>query len=165
MHDVYDAPSTVPAILLVLVLTVSGCAKLAARSTADEAFISLRLPVILRKIKAPALLPFGELALAVVLVFAATRLSGSLAMVAILAVGFFNSIMFPTIFTLAIDGLGDHTSQGSGILCMAIAGGAIVPLLQGVLADNYGLQLSFLLPIVCYVFIAHYGFKGHKHAP
>lgn len=70
MHDVYDAPSTVPAILLVLVLTVSGCAKLAARSTADEAFISLRLPVILRKIKAPALLPFGELALAVVLVFA-----------------------------------------------------------------------------------------------
>lgn len=120
--------------------------------------------MVMRKASPGKVLMFAAIA-AVVLVFAATRLSGSLAMVAILAVGFFNSIMFPTIFTLAIDGLGDHTSQGSGILCMAIAGGAIVPLLQGVLADNYGLQLSFLLPIVCYVFIAHYGFKGHKHAP
>jgi FHS family L-fucose permease-like MFS transporter len=101
---------------------------------------------------------------AVVLVFAATRLSGSFAMIAILSVGLFNSIMFPTIFTLAIADLGDHTSQASGILCMAIAGGAVVPLLQGVIADNYGLQLSFFLPILCYLFIAHYGFKGHKHA-
>ena len=58
--------------------------------------------------------------------------TGSVAMWSILAVGLFNSIMFPTIFTLAIDGLGRHTGQGSGILCMAIVGGALIPVLQGV---------------------------------
>jgi FHS family L-fucose permease-like MFS transporter len=70
--------------------------------------------------------------------------------------------MFPTIFSLAIQALGKHTSQGSGILCLAIVGGAIVPLIQGVLADSIGVQLSYLLPIVCYVFIAYYGISGSK---
>jgi FHS family L-fucose permease-like MFS transporter len=69
--------------------------------------------------------------------------------------------MFPTIFALAIDGLGKHTGQGSGILCMAIVGGAIIPLLQGVLADRIGIQMAFILPIFCYAFIAFYGMKGH----
>jgi FHS family L-fucose permease-like MFS transporter len=78
----------------------------------------------------------------------------------ILFVGLFNSIMFPTIFSLAIKGLGQHTSQGSGILCLAIVGGAIVPLLQGVLADTYGVQPAFLLAIACYVYIIFYGLKG-----
>ena len=82
------------------------------------------------------------------------------AMWAILAVGFCNSIMFPTIFSLALRGLGPHTSQGSGILCMAIVGGALIPLLQGVLADSIGIQLAFFLPIICYVYIAYYGLKG-----
>ena len=102
--------------------------------------------------------------LAMILVLVAMMVSGSFAMIAILAVGFFNSIMFPTIFTLAIDDLGEHTAQASGILCCAIVGGAIVPLAQGFLADNIGLQQSFFLPILCYLFIAHYGYKGHKHA-
>ena len=78
---------------------------------------------------------------------------------AIIAVGLFNSIMFPTIFTLAIDGLGKHTPQGSSILCMAIVGGAIVPVIQGMIADRAGLQLSFALPILCYLVIVYYGNK------
>ena len=90
-------------------------------------------------------------------------LTGSAAMWTIIAVGLFNSIMFPTIFTLAIDGLGQNTSQGSGILNTAIVGGAIIPLLMGVLADSFGVQHSFALTLICYIFIAYYGFKGHKH--
>jgi FHS family L-fucose permease-like MFS transporter len=86
---------------------------------------------------------------------------GKIAMWSILAIGLFNSIMFPTIFTLAIDGLGKHTGEGSGILCMAIVGGAIIPLLQGVLADRVGIQHAFVLPVLCYLYIAYYGVKGH----
>lgn len=71
--------------------------------------------------------------------------------------------MFPTIFTLAINKLGIHTAQGSGILCMAIVGGAIIPLAQGFFADSsIGLHHSFILPVLCYVYIAYYGWKGHK---
>jgi len=69
--------------------------------------------------------------------------------------------MFPTIFTLAIDGLGKHTGQGSGILCMAIVGGAIIPVIQGAIADSIGIHHAFILPVACYAFIAYYGFKGH----
>lgn len=88
--------------------------------------------------------------------------SGKVAMWAILLVGLCNSIMFPTIFSLAVRGLGPHTSQGSGILCMAIVGGALVPLLQGVLADTIGIQMAFFLPIICYAYIAFYGWKGSE---
>ncbi len=102
--------------------------------------------------------------IAAALVLAAMFTTGSFAMIAILSIGLFNSIMFPTIFTLAIDDLGDHTAQGSGILCMAIVGGAIIPLFQGMLADKMGLHQSFFLPIICYMFVAYYGLKGHKHA-
>ena len=98
---------------------------------------------------------------AAVLVLSAMALSGPLSMWALLAVGLFNSIMFPTIFTLAVDGLGRHTGQGSGILCMAIVGGALIPLLQGAFADRIGLHQAFFLPALCYLYIAYYGFKGH----
>ena len=88
---------------------------------------------------------------------------GSLAMWSIIAIGLFNSIMFPTIFDLAIKGLGRHTSQGSSLLVMAIVGGAIVPPLQGLMADLSGnLQLSFIIPMVCYAYIVYYGFAGYK---
>ncbi|MFT4928572.1 MAG: FHS family L-fucose permease-like MFS transporter [Phenylobacterium sp.] len=98
-----------------------------------------------------------------VLLIAITMLtSGAVAMWAILMVGLFNSIMFPTIFSLAITGLGQHTSQASGILCLAIVGGAVIPLLQGVLADLMGIQQAFFLPIICYLFIAYYGISGSK---
>ena len=86
----------------------------------------------------------------------------SFAMWTILAVGLFNSIMFPTIFTLAIDGLGKHTGQGSGILCTAIVGGALLPVLQGFFADNIGIHHAFFIPVLCYLYIAYYGFRGYK---
>lgn len=88
--------------------------------------------------------------------------SGPLAMWAVLAIGLFNSIMFPTIFSLALYGLGKYTSQGSGILCLAIVGGALLPVAQGALADTFGIQHAFLMPVLCYVFIAYYGLKGHR---
>ncbi len=88
--------------------------------------------------------------------------SGDIAMWSVLLIGLFNSIMFPTIFSLSIAKLGPVTSQGSGILCMAIVGGAVVPPIQGLLADNIGLQLSFLLPIVCYAYIAFFALKGSE---
>ncbi|GHA55223.1 sugar MFS transporter [Pontibacter akesuensis] len=88
---------------------------------------------------------------------------GAVAMWAVIAIGLFNSIMFPTIFTLAVKGLGVHTSQGSSLLVMAIVGGAIVPPLQGLVADLSGsLQLSFLVPLICYLYILYYGFVGSK---
>jgi MFS transporter, FHS family, L-fucose permease len=96
-----------------------------------------------------------------VLVVTAMITTGHVSMWAILAVGLFNSIMFPTIFTLAIDGLGKHTGQASGILCMAIVGGAIVPVVQGFLADSIGIQHAFILPVLCYAYVAFYGWKGH----
>jgi FHS family L-fucose permease-like MFS transporter len=80
----------------------------------------------------------------------------------LLAVGLCNSIMFPTIFSLALNGLGRFTSAGSGVLCMAIVGGALMPLLQASLADSLGLLLSFVVPLLCYLFIFYYGIAGHK---
>jgi FHS family L-fucose permease-like MFS transporter len=68
--------------------------------------------------------------------------------------------MFPTIFSLALNGLGQSTAQASGYLCLAIVGGALVPLLQGFFADTMGLRPSFIVPMLCYLFIAYYGLKG-----
>jgi FHS family L-fucose permease-like MFS transporter len=98
--------------------------------------------------------------LASLLVVTSTFTNGWTAVITIIAVGLLNSVMFPTIFTIAIDGLGRHTEQGSGILCAAIVGGAFIPALQGVFADKAGLHISFLLPAVCYLYIAWYGLKG-----
>jgi FHS family L-fucose permease-like MFS transporter len=97
--------------------------------------------------------------IAIALVLTGIFGKGPLAMWAILAVGLFNSIMFPTIFSMAVHGLGRHTGQGSGILCMAIVGGAIVPFIQGALADTIGLQTSFFVPAVCYAFILYFGLR------
>jgi len=77
----------------------------------------------------------------------------------------FNSIMFPSIFTLGVDGLGPLTGEGSALLIAAIVGGAIIPELQGLLADRIGIHHAFILPVICYLYIAYYGFKGSKHAP
>jgi MFS transporter, FHS family, L-fucose permease len=98
---------------------------------------------------------------AAVLVVISMLTYGQFAMWSILAVGLFNSIMFPTIFTLAIHGLGKHTGQGSGILCTAIVGGAIIPVIQGYFADTIGIHHAFFLPVLCYIYIAYYGMKGH----
>ncbi len=114
-----------------------------------------------RKLQPNKTLGFNAL-VAALLVLASMFSTGYFAMWTILAVGLFNSIMFPTIFTLALKGLGRHTKQGSGILIMAIVGGAVIPLLQGALADAIGIHLAFILPVLCYLFIAHYGFVGSK---
>jgi FHS family L-fucose permease-like MFS transporter len=103
-------------------------------------------------------------AVALLLVFASIVLRGHAAMVTILSVGLFNSIMFPTIFTLAIDGLGDATGQGSGILCMAIVGGAILPVIQGAIADRVGLHVAFVVPMASYAYITWYGLRGSVRA-
>jgi FHS family L-fucose permease-like MFS transporter len=76
----------------------------------------------------------------------------------IISIGLFNSIMWSNIFTLAITGLGKYTSQGSSLLVMAILGGALIPLLQGAFADAIGIQYSFFIPLLCYIYIVFYGF-------
>lgn len=83
------------------------------------------------------------------------------AMWAILGIGIFNSIMWSNIFTMAIKGLGEFTSQGSSILVMFIVGGAILPPIQGAVADLVGVQLSFFVPMLSYVYLAYYGWRGH----
>ena len=90
---------------------------------------------------------------------------GHLAMIALLAVGFCNSIMFPSIFTLGIQDLGPLTSKGSSILIGAILGGAIVPKLQGIVADHIGLHRSFFIPAICYIYIAAFAFAAIKRPP
>jgi FHS family L-fucose permease-like MFS transporter len=87
---------------------------------------------------------------------------GAPAVVAIVAIGLFNAVMFPNIFTIGIEQLGPLTGKASSLLIMAIVGGAIVPLMQGMLADQIGVQYAFVLPLVCYLYIAFYGFQGSK---
>jgi len=87
---------------------------------------------------------------------------GSVAVWSILFVGLFNSIMFPTIFTLGIAEMGPLTGEASGLLITAIVGGAIIPELQGILADKIGIHHAFILPILCYLFIAWYGVRGSR---
>ncbi len=98
--------------------------------------------------------------IAIVMIVVSMNTTGSVAMWSILAVGFFNSIMFPTIFTLAVKGLGSMTSKGSGFVCQAIVGGALIPLVQGVAADTIGIQLSFIVPLICYIYIGWYALNG-----
>ncbi|WP_374497329.1 sugar MFS transporter [Vogesella indigofera] len=117
--------------------------------------------VVMRHVAASKVLACNAL-LSVLLIAVAVLCGGKLAMWSLLAVGLCNSIMFPTIFSLALNGLGRFTSAGSGVLCMAIVGGALMPLLQASLADSLGLLLSFVVPLLCYLFIFYYGITGHK---
>jgi len=101
---------------------------------------------------------------AVVLICVSTSLSGVPALLYLLAVGFFNSIMFPTIFTLAIEDLGEGKPQGSGLLCTAIVGGAFIPPAVGALVDGASFEVAFLLPLVCYAYIAWYAGRLVPHS-
>lgn len=98
----------------------------------------------------------------IVLLLLGIVFDGKLAFWSIIGIGLFNSIMWSNIFTLAIKDLGDYTSQGSSLLVMAILGGAIIPLIQGKIADLYGLHISFIIPIFSYIYLAWYGWKGHR---
>ena len=116
---------------------------------------------LLRRVNAGTLLAVFAAA-AALLTTTAVLTTGTLAMWTILAVGLCNSIMFPTIFTLAIHRLGRLTGQGSSILVTAIVGGALVPLALGALADRVGLQTAFILPAACYLYIVYYGARGAR---
>jgi FHS family L-fucose permease-like MFS transporter len=96
------------------------------------------------------------------LVTASMVLNGHVAMWTIISVGFFNSIMFPTIFSLGEAELGPLSGTGSGLLNMAIVGGAIIPVIQGVIADTVGLHHAFVLPVVCYLYILYYALVGSE---
>ena len=88
--------------------------------------------------------------------------NADVAMWALIAIGFFNSIMFPTIFSLATKNLGKFTNSASGILCTAIVGGALIPVLQGKIADDFGMMISYVAPAVCYLYIVFFALKGYK---
>ena len=95
--------------------------------------------------------------LAIVMIAISITTNGLISMWSILAVGLFNSIMFPTIFTLTLEGLGELKAQASGLLCMAIVGGAIIPFLFGSLIDGFGFKTAFLLTMLCYGYILYFG--------
>ncbi len=116
---------------------------------------------LLRRFKAGYMLALCATS-AAALVTASMIVGGHTAMWTILAVGFFNSIMFPTIFSLGVAELGPLTGNGSGLLNMAIVGGAILPVIQDTIADHVGLHHAFVLPVICYLYILFYALSGAK---
>jgi FHS family L-fucose permease-like MFS transporter len=117
----------------------------------------------LTSVLSPVRVLSGFAAGAVLMILISMNTSGLIAMLSILAVGLFNSIMFPTIFTIAIESLGDLKPQGSGILCTAIAGGAFIPPLYGYFTDMAGFKMAFVLLLICYGYILFYAW-GAKTA-
>jgi FHS family L-fucose permease-like MFS transporter len=118
--------------------------------------------------KLPTRAVLGTVAVvACILVVTSMLSTGWLAMGTIICVGLFNSVMFPSIFALGVEGLGPLTAKGSGLLVQAIVGGAIIPLAEGALADHIGIHHAFILPVLCYIYIAYYGYRGsvHKELP
>jgi MFS transporter, FHS family, L-fucose permease len=118
---------------------------------------------LMRRVAAETVLALFSIGAFVVMLLAVFT-TGAVAMWSLIAVGLFHSIMFPTIFTLGIKGLGPLTEEGSGLLVMAIAGGALV-VVQGWLADRYGLQQAFLLTAVCELYVLFYALWGAKTNP
>jgi FHS family L-fucose permease-like MFS transporter len=116
---------------------------------------------MLTKINAGTLLGiFGLMNVLCVIISIST--GGRVAVMTMVLCGFFNSIMFPNIFALGITGLGPMTSKGSGLIMTAVVGGAVIPVIIGKLVDNFGFRPAAILPIICYLYIAFYGFVGHK---
>ena len=119
---------------------------------------------VMAKIAPNRYLAFNATIAVVLLIIAMMTGKGNadVAMWALLAIGFFNSIMFPTIFSLATKNLGKFTNAASGVLCTAIVGGAIVPVVQGWAVDTYSLMSSFIVSAVCYLYIVFFAVKGYK---
>jgi MFS transporter, FHS family, L-fucose permease len=116
---------------------------------------------LLRRFKASHLLGISAICTSA-LVGLSMATHGHFAMWSILAVGLFNSIMFPTIFSLGVAELGPLTGNGSGILNMAIVGGAIIPLIQGAIADRIGIHHAFFIPVICYLYILYFALSGSR---
>lgn len=104
----------------------------------------------------------GAAVIACALVVTTMLTQGDVAMYSVIAIGFFNSIMFPSIFTLGLAGLGELTGKGSSLMVAAIVGGALLPLAEGHLADIVGVQHAFVIPAICYIYIAVYGFIASR---
>jgi FHS family L-fucose permease-like MFS transporter len=117
----------------------------------------------LLRIVAPGLLLAVFAAGAALLVLISMGTTGTISGYALIGVGLFNSIMFPTIFSLGLDGLGDKTPEGSGLLCMAIVGGAIVPVITGAAADASSITTALIIPVLCYGVIAWFGLYAKSH--
>lgn len=116
---------------------------------------------VLQKMKSHTLVTICALVALALTVFSILSF-GHLAMWTILSVGLFNSILFPSIFTLGIAEMGPLTGEASGLLVVAIVGGAIIPEIQGVLADHIGIHHAFIIPVLCYLFITYYGLRGYR---
>ena len=119
---------------------------------------------LMAKMSAPNLLAISGVG-AAVLVLCSLLGTGGFAEWTILAVGLFNSIMFPTIFTLAVAELGPLTGRGAGLLVQGIVGGAVIPVMMGWCADHFGIHHSLALPLICYGFIVYYGLRGYRIKP
>lgn len=123
-------------------------------------FLALNFVAFMIGKSAPARTLAVFAAINVTLLLSAMFNQGEMAMYSILGIGIFNSIMFSNIYTLGISGLGKYTSQGSSLLVMAILGGALVPVIQGAIADSdpvYGVQHSFIVPVLCYCYVLFFG--------
>jgi len=117
---------------------------------------------LLRRMRPGELLGICAVA-ASLLVFITLFSTGAVAVWSFLFVGLFNSIMFPTIFTLGIDGMGKLTSQASGILFLGVVRSATLSVVQGALADRIGIHAAFILPALYYLYVVYYGFRGSRH--
>ena len=118
---------------------------------------------LLTRIDTRKLLAFNA-GIAALLVIATMLTFGHIAMWSVVAIGLFNSVMFPNIFTLGIEKFGPLTGKVSSLLVMAIVGGAIIPLAQGALADVIGVHHAYVLPLACYLYIIYYGLRGSRVA-
>ncbi|HWZ76009.1 MAG TPA: sugar MFS transporter [Candidatus Sulfotelmatobacter sp.] len=116
---------------------------------------------LLQKVKTGGLLAICAVC-AAGLVAVSMLTNGHTAMYSIILVGFFNSIMFPSIFTLGVAELGPLTGDGSGVMIMAIVGGAIIPVAQGWIADHIGIHHAFFLPVICYLYILYFALSGSR---
>jgi FHS family L-fucose permease-like MFS transporter len=103
-------------------------------------------------------------AITILLLLISANSTGLVSGWSLLAIGLFNSIMFPTIFSLASEGLGDRAAEGSGVICMAIVGGAIVPYITGVAADAAGMKMALIVPAICYALILAFGWYARRPA-
>ncbi len=117
----------------------------------------------LRRVRQAHALTFVSL-LAVVFITTAIVGHGPVALWALVSCGLFNSVMWPCIFPMSLEGLGRLTSQASGLLVTMVVGGAVIPEIQGLLADRFGYQRSFLVVLACYLYILFFALYGHKPA-
>lgn len=117
--------------------------------------------LLLKKIKPSNVLLISSVG-AIVLVVLAILTTGYFSLFSLALVGLFTSVMYPVIFTLSIKGLGDYTKTASSLLIMGVVGGAVIPPLMGLVSDQGGIRLAYVLPVICYIYVTYYAIKGFK---